>query len=99
MNMFINRSSRTSDLKLVNGECVYLILNMYALSDNGNTEGVTSYKPHMGELSSICTNESFTDVLIVSNFNSDANKGQFYAELTNLTNALGYIVSDVDRPV
>ena len=90
-------SARTSGLKLVNGECVYLLLNIFALSKNGNTEGVTNYKLLMAELSSICTNEIFTDVIIVSNFNSDPNKGRFYTELNNLTNALEYIVSDVDR--
>ena len=46
-------SSRTSDLKLVNGDSVYLLLNAYAFCEYGNTESLISYKSHMAELSSI----------------------------------------------
>ena len=84
--------NRTSGLKLVNWECVYLLLNIYAFSDYGNTESLMIYKSHMAELSSICVNESFTDVIIVGDFNSDPNKGRIYAELTNLTNTHDYFV-------
>ena len=51
----------------------------------------------MAQLSNICTNESFTDVIIVGDFNGDHMKGRFYTELANLTNAHGYLISDVDR--
>ena len=51
----------------------------------------------MAELSSICTNESLTDVIIVGDFNGDPKTGRFYTELANLTNAHGYLLSDVDR--
>ena len=93
----VSFSSRTSGLKLVNGDFVYLLLNIYAFCDYGNTESLINYKSHMAELSSICTNESFTDVIIVGDFNGDPNKGRFYTELANLINAHGYLVSDVDR--
>ena len=93
----VSFSSRMSGLKLVNGECVYPLLNIYAFYDYGNTEILINYKSHMAELSSIYTIESFTDVITVSDFNSDPNKGRFNTELTNLTNAHAYFVSDVER--
>ena len=82
---------------MVNWECVYLLLNIYDFCDYGNTEILISYKSHMAENSSICTKESFTDVIIVDDFNSDVNTGRFYEELTNLINARDYFIPDVDR--
>ena len=90
-------SFRMSGSKLVNWECVYPLLNLHGFCDFGNTESLTNYKSHMTELSSICTNESFTDVIIVGNLNGDPSKRRFLTELTILINAHDYFLSDVDK--
>ena len=61
----VSYSSRTTGLKLVYEDSVYLLLNIYAFCDYGITESLINYKLHIAELSSICTNGSFTDVIIL----------------------------------
>ena len=69
---------------MIDWDSVYFVSNAYAFCYYGNTESLINYKSHMTELSGICTNESFTDVIIVGNFNRDPTKERFYTEHTNL---------------
>ena len=91
----IEVSSRTLGLKLEVNGAVYLLLNVYCYCDYGNVQSLLDYKSHMAELSDFCSNENFTELIILGDMNADPHKGRFFREYESFIKSNSLNMSDI----
>ena len=68
-------SERILGLMIEVGNNSYLILNVYFFCDYGDVESLLNYKSMLAEISSICEDTNFDEIIIIGDMNADTAKG------------------------
>ena len=70
-------SERIMGLSIEFQNVSYLIVNVYFFCDYGDIESLLNYKSMLAELSNICEDSIFDDIILVGDMNADPSKGWF----------------------
>ena len=89
-------SSRAMGLKLLAGNCQYLILNVYSPCDYGSIDSLIEYKSNMAQLSNVCLDEMYDVMLMLGDFNCDPSRGRFFKEFHALANECSLHMADIN---
>ena len=89
-------TNRVMGLRLVLNELSYLMLNIYCYCDYGNIESLLNYKSMMADLSNICDEETFDEIIILGDMNADPSKGRFFYEFKTFIDSHAFYLRDVE---
>ena len=88
-------SDRVMGLKLKYEQYTCLILNVYSICDYRTEDSLIEYKSVMSQLSNICSDEVYDDLVIMGDFNCDPTKGRFFKEFSDFAATHSLIMSDI----
>ena len=75
-----------------------LILNVYFPCDLQTFEALDNYRLMLAKVKSVILENSFSDIILMGDFNADPRKGRFWKELCVLINSLSLTVLDEQLP-
>ena len=90
-------SDRVMGLRIHFNDINYLLLNVYCFCDYGNIDSLINYKSLMADISNICENESYDDIVITGDMNADPNKDRFFKEYSNLVETHSFFMADISH--
>jgi len=90
-------NERIMGIKLQYNFSTYLLLNVYLPCDYGDVNSLIDYKFQLAELNNIVLQESYDEIMIIGDFNSDPHKGRFFHELSKFVDEFSLIVRDIQN--